>query len=240
LEIWAHRGASAHAPENTLAAFRTAEQLGADGIELDVQRSRDGVAVVIHDATLQRTTQGRGPVAEYTVAELKKLDAGFKFGPPFRGERIPTLAEALDCVKSTRLRVNIHLKSVGPAGFLLEQSVLLEIAAAGFLPRTVVSSFQQDVLHRMRQREPSLELAILCTEFAPVHPMQAMRTGLQAIHPQLGVVFPAYMQNALALGVQVRPFTVNTEADIRRMAAWGAHGVITDDPRLARHVLESV
>lgn len=240
MEIWAHRGASAHAPENTLAAFRTAEKLGADGVELDVQRARDGEPVVIHDTTLQRTTQGRGPVAGYTVAELKMLDAGFKFGPSFRGERIPTLAEALAYIRSTRLRVNIHLKSAGPAGLLLEQSVVREVSEAGLLSRTVISSFQQDVLRRMKQREPSLELAILCTEFSPVHPTHAVQSGLQAIHPQLGLIFPEYLQNALALGVRVRPFTVNAAADLWRMAAWGAHGVITDDPRLARRVVDSM
>lgn len=240
MEIWAHRGASAYAPENTLAAFRAAAELGADGVELDVQRARDGDLVVIHDATLQRTTQGRGPVAEYTVAQIKTLDAGFKSGPSFRGERIPTLAEALGYIRSTPLRVNIHLKSAVPADLPLERRVLQEVSAAGLGSRTVISSFSEDVLRRVRRSEPSLQLAILCTEFAPIAPMYAVQFGAQAVHPSLGVVSPAYLRDALAVQVKVRPFTVNAKTDLWRIAVWGAHGVITDDPRLARRIADSI
>jgi glycerophosphoryl diester phosphodiesterase len=135
--VWAHRGASALAPENTLAAFRAAEAGGADGLELDVQLSRDGVPVVLHDATVDRTSDGRGAVAELTLTELRRLDVGTWFAPAFAGERLPTLEEVL-AWGGRRLRFNIEIKDAA-AG----QAVLQQVRCH---PRTavLVSSFDHE------------------------------------------------------------------------------------------------
>ncbi|HSC72353.1 MAG TPA: glycerophosphodiester phosphodiesterase family protein, partial [Candidatus Methylomirabilis sp.] len=113
LEVHAHRGASGLAPENTLAAFRKALELGVDALEMDLHVTRDGVVVVIHDEKLERTTDGRGSIDELTLDEVKRWDAGGKFAPAFRGERIPTLREVIELVKATgdtRIRLDLELK----------------------------------------------------------------------------------------------------------------------------------
>src|SRR5579863_1834901 len=111
MEIFAHRGNSGEAPENTLAAFRQVAGVGADGVEFDVQLSRDGVPVVIHDETVDRTTDGKGAVAGLTLAQLQVLDAGKWFGAAFAGERIPTLEAVLEVFRGASIRVNIELKT---------------------------------------------------------------------------------------------------------------------------------
>ncbi len=154
LFIWAHRGASAQAPENTLAAFGLALELGADGIELDVHLSRDEVPVVIHDETLERTTDGRGKVADRTWADLRALDAGRWFAPSFAGEPVPSLQQALDLV-GMRARINVEIKSAAAGQAVL---TLLER-----YPRcqVLVSSFDHRVLARMRRAAPHLPLGFL-------------------------------------------------------------------------------
>src|SRR5205814_5101727 len=143
--VIAHRGASGTHPENTLAAFRRAVELGADMIELDVQLTRDGEVVVFHDATLERTTDGAGAVSDRTLAEIRRLDAGAWFGPAFRGTRVPTLAEVLAAVG---LPVNVELKPVGDDG--LEARALAVVESAGALARVVFSSFDAGALERLR------------------------------------------------------------------------------------------
>ena len=136
---FAHRGASHNAPENTLAAFLLAIELGADGIELDVQLSKDGEIVVIHDLILETTTDGVGPVRERTLAELKELDAGRRFDPAYAGQRIPTLQQVIDAV-GHRLLLNIELKTMSWRDEGLAEAVVQAIEDNDLLDRTVVSS----------------------------------------------------------------------------------------------------
>ena len=235
--IWAHRGASAHAPENTLIAFQEAKRQGADGIELDVHPTRDGRLVVIHDVTVQRTTQGFGHVADFTLAELRALDAGYKFSPQFSGERIPTLQEALEFSRGANLLVNIEIKT-GPSAYAgIEQAVLREIHSAAMLANVVVSSFQPDVLARMKILDPSVETALLSGDLQGPSPQQAKAVGASAIHPSFRSISPPFLQHAFHLGLAVRPYTVNDERAMQRLAAWGVQGIITDDPRKARRSL---
>jgi glycerophosphoryl diester phosphodiesterase len=154
--VIAHRGASGTCPENTLAAFRHAQALGADMIELDVQLARDGNVVVIHDWTLDRTTDGSGPVGARSLAELRALDAGAWFASAFGGERIPTLAEVL---AEVRIPVNVELKPLGDDG--LEAAALAVVEMAGALPRVVFSSFELAALERLRARSRAASLAVL-------------------------------------------------------------------------------
>jgi glycerophosphoryl diester phosphodiesterase len=152
--LYAHRGASAEAPENTLAAFRRALAVGADGIELDVHLSADGVPVVIHDETLERTTDGAGPVSAQSLAGLASLDAGGWFAPEFSGEGVPTLAEVLRLLAG-RLRLNLEVKDARAGWAVLD---LLR-----HFPQTdaVLSSFDHSLLARLRRIAPDLPLAML-------------------------------------------------------------------------------
>lgn len=221
-----------------MIAFQEAKRQGADGIELDVHPTRDGRLVVIHDATVQRTTQGYGHVANFTLTELQALDAGRKFAPNFAGERIPTLQETLEFSRSVGLLVNIELKT-GPVAYAgIEHAVLRELRAAGMLANVVVSSFQPEVLIRIKELDPSVETALLFGELYGASPQQAQAIGASAIHPAFRTVSPALLNDAFGLGLAVRPYTVNDERVMHRLAAWGVHGVITDDPHRARRLVD--
>ncbi len=214
-----------------MAAFREAKRQGADGIELDVHPTRDGQLVVIHDATVQRTTQGYGPVVNLTLEQLQSLDAGYKFAPQFSGERIPTLRQVLEFAATNGLMVNVELKTGPPSYAGLEELVLRDLRATGMLSRVVVSSFQPQVLMQTRTLDQGVDTALLTGELQAGSPQHATAIGATAIHPAFRTVTPALLNEAFQLGLAVRPYTVNDEHVAQRLAAWGVNAVITDDPR---------
>lgn len=156
----AHQGASAVAPPNTLAAFRKAAELGADGVELDVHLSADGAAVVIHDFTVDRTSDGRGRVADLPLAALKELDAGSWFDPRYASEPIPTLNEVFEAV-GRELMINIELKLLPRGGRGLAAEVVSLVKRHGLANRVLISSFNLSALRRVRRLEPQLPLGLL-------------------------------------------------------------------------------
>jgi glycerophosphoryl diester phosphodiesterase len=169
-----HRGAMASAPQNTLAAFRTAVEFGADGVELDVHLSKDGAVVVIHDFYVDRTTDGTGRVAQKTLAELKALDAGGKFSPEFASERIPTLSKVFDVLEG-KLLVNVELKAPDRSRDTSLVAPVLEVVRKHGMDRRVLfSSFNSHVLHAMKQLAPDI-IGLL---YAPDSPMYARRAWL--------------------------------------------------------------
>lgn len=224
--VIAHRGASGSAPENTLAAFRRAEALGAHMIELDAQLTRDGEVVVIHDWTLERTTGGRGPVRERTLGELRTLDAGRWFAGAFAGERVPTLAEVLSAVA---LPVNVELKPVGADG--LEARVLAVVRQARALDRVVFSSFDGSILGRLRALATEAEIAVLWETPEPAAAVAAMqRVAARALHLRKDAATPANLATLMRMGVEVRVWTVNAPDEMAALIAAGASGVFTDYP----------
>jgi glycerophosphoryl diester phosphodiesterase len=231
LEVIAHRGASGTCPENTLAAFRRAEALGAHMIELDVQLTRDGEVIVLHDDTLDRTTDGRGPVAARSLAELRRLDAGGWFGDGFRGERIPTLAEVL---ATARLRVNVELKAKG--GPDLEACTLAVVQAAGALGRVVFSSFDPESLGRMRALTADAELGVLWTRrgLSPALAL-AKRVDARGLHLRKTAASPGGLAAVRDAGLSIRVWTVNEPKEFAHLASWGATGVFTDYPERFLH-----
>ncbi len=224
--VIAHRGASGTCPENTLAAFRRAAAIGAPMVELDVQLTRDGQVVVIHDLTLDRTTSGTGPVCERTFAEVAALDAGSWFGASFRGERVPSLAQVLDAV---RVAVNVELKAMGEDG--LERSALEVVVAAGALGRVVFSSFDPGSLVRLRAVSPTAEVAVLWDDGPLPEALRlAERVRARALHLRNDGVTPEALALAAASRLPVRVWTVNEPAEFHRLAAAGVDGVFTDHP----------
>ncbi|MBE9472348.1 MAG: glycerophosphodiester phosphodiesterase, partial [Chloroflexi bacterium] len=191
----AHRGASAVAPPNTLAAFEKAVELGADGIEFDVHLSADGVLVVIHDFNVDDTTDGSGRVAEMTLAQLKQLDAGSRFDPAFAGERIPTLEEVLETVGS-RLLLNIELKCFSLRDNGLERAVIAQVKRHGPAARVLLSSFNPFSLRRAKKIAPHIPVGLL---YAPWLPLPLRRAWLaplvphEARHPEHTLVDAHYM-----------------------------------------------
>lgn len=226
LTVIAHRGASGTRPENTLVAFRRAVELGAHMIELDVQCTRDGAVVVLHDETLERTTDGVGPLRHRTRAEVAELDAGRWFADAYAGERVPTLDAVLRAVS---IPINVELKSTGDDG--LERRTLDVVEAAGALQRVVFSSFAAESLVRMRALSAAADLAVLWDRTAIAGALRlAEGVGARALHIRTSGSAPSGIAAGHAAGLQVRVWTVNTRADLAPLEAAGVDAVFTDYP----------
>ncbi len=216
VRVYAHRGASADCPENTLAAFARAMDLGADGIELDVHLSRDGVPVVIHDERVDRTTNGTGNVADLTVGELQALDAG-------KGEAIPTLAQVLDLVGGI-LHVDIEVKAA-PA----VSAVLVETGGRPEL-RFAISSFNHDVLRYARSNDPDVELWPLATGISDDVMDTARELGSPCIAAFDGMLGPEIINHVRSRNIDCWVWTVNDPERAAQLSALGVSGICTDDP----------
>ena len=243
----AHRGASARAPENTLAAFKEAIDLGADAIELDVHLSADAIPMVIHDDSVDRTTNGRGLVSALTCRSLRRLDAGAWFSSRFRGERIPTLEEALECARG-RCGLNIEIKEPGGGrgrggrarGTGASDPGAVPRAVAGVLARTgfkeplIVSSFSTRALRQARAAMPDVNMGFLASR--SLRGLRALhrRIGLYAVHPHVGLATARRVRLAHRLGLLVLFWTVNEARLMRRLLALGGDGLMTDDPAIFR------
>ena len=222
----AHRGASGTAPENTLAAFGRAEALGAHMIELDVQLSADGEVIVLHDDAVDRTTDGRGSARSHTLAELRRLDAGSWFSPAHAGERVPTLADVLQCVD---IPVNVELKAGG--GPALEARALEVVQAQNALSRVVFSSFDHDSLARLRGRSSAAEIAVLWADRGTQRPFfVAARVAATALHLRKNRVTEWVVSEADRAGLEVRVWTINDPEEWVIFEDWGARAVFTDYP----------
>ncbi|MCD0450739.1 glycerophosphodiester phosphodiesterase [Actinocorallia sp. API 0066] len=246
--VIAHRGASAYAPENTLAAIREAGKRGADLIELDVRQTKDGKLVVIHDATLTRTTDARKKfpkrtswrVGDLTLKQIKTLDAGAWFGKAYRGQRVPTLAEALKAVKATGDGVVLELKEPDKYPGLTQRVAALLKADRHWhvRGRTLVQSFQWSAVRDMNERLPStIEMGLLgAPTFAE---MLRSRLYADVIHVPKGSAGAGYVRQAHNALYRVYAYTVNDAASLRRLASSGVDGITTDRPDVLRAALDS-
>ncbi|MBE3598536.1 MAG: glycerophosphodiester phosphodiesterase [Limnochordaceae bacterium] len=228
--ILAHRGFSARAPENTLVAFRMALEAGADGIELDVQLSRDGVPVVIHDERVDRTTDGKGWVKDFTLDQLRAFDAGGWFGEAFAGERIPTLDEVLEVAGPGSRLINVELKSGLVQYPGLEHKVIAALERAGALEKSVLSSFNHFSLRTVKALRPQARTGVLYMEGLVDPWAYARLVPADAIHPPRYAVLPELVEGAHRAGVAVHVWTVDERAELRRMADWGVDAIITNRP----------
>ena len=233
--VMAHRGARGLAPENTLAAFRTAIDVGADAIELDVQPCATGELVVIHDHTLDRTTNGSGPVAEATLSALRSLDAGSWFGAQYTGERIPTPGEALDLAQG-RLKVNIEIKTSGLEDRDVEAQLVEAIRARRMEGEVLISSFNPAALLRIKTLAPGLPRALIYGSLEGF-PLDLEVLALAALHPHHRLVHAAMVEMARSRGYAVNAWTVNEAGDMREMLSLGLDAITTDHPERLRALL---
>jgi glycerophosphoryl diester phosphodiesterase len=225
----AHRGASGRAPENTHAAFAAALALGADAIELDCQLSADGELVVIHDETLERTTDGSGAVGDRTAAELARLDAGSWFDPAYRGERIPRLADVLEQVRD-RVTLNVEIKSARDLG-RIESKLAALVTEARATAWVVFSSFHWEMIRNMRAAAPWARLGVLCDEDPrPRGIALALELGAEAIVPGRRWVDRRVVEEAHDRGLDVWVWTVNEPGEMRRLIALGVDALFSDWP----------
>ena len=228
--VIAHRGASGHAPENTLAAFRKAVAQGAAFIETDLQLSRDARFVAIHDDTVDRTTGGKGTVHSLTLADLQRLDAGSWFSSEFAGERIPTLEEILDFAKKHDVVFYLELKPTGSWGG--EHALISSLRESGEIPRTVVISFDAGILDAVRKIEPTLMTGLLYDGQLEKPIERAVEIGARQIAVRGDLVTPALLTEARKKDLQVVCWTVNHPAHMRLLMDAGVDGIMSDYPDL--------
>src|SRR6266403_759675 len=226
--VIAHRGASGHAPENTLAAFKKAVALGATFVETDLHLSRDAHFVAIHDATVNRTTNGQGAVHDMTLAELRRLDAGSWFGSEFAGERIPTIEEILEFAKKHDVVFYLELKPSGSWGG--EHALISALRESGEIARTVVISFDPAILAGVRKIEPTLMTGLLFDGQISDPLAKAIEIGARQIAVRGDLVSPRLLKEARQRDLQVVCWTVNHPGHMRLLVEAGVDGIISDYP----------
>lgn len=233
--IFAHRGASAHAPENTLPAFELAVIQNADAIELDVKLSADGQVVVVHDATVDRTTGSHGRVKDLSLAQLKSLDAGSFFSEKYRGTKIPTLEEVFEAV-GRRTFINVELTNYTTPRDQLVETVCRLVQKFGLQERIMFSSFFASNLSKARTYLPEVPRGLLALNGllgAWARSFGFAFGRYAALHPYLGDVTPQQVQRVHRLKRRVHVWTVNAADDMRRLFQWQVDAIFTDDPLLA-------
>jgi len=221
-KIYGHRGASGNYPENTMLSFQKALEQGADGLELDVHPTKDGEIVVIHDETLERTTNGKGFVKDTTLAELKKLDAGL-------GQEIPTLTEVLQLLSGTDTEINIELKTYLLNYSGIENQVLSTVKQHGQGTKVVYSSFHLPTLLRLKKLDSSTNIAwLLGGQFPLPHPDDYINElGLEALHLGKDMLL-ARPEHYSDIFEKIRVWTVNDEAEIKKFLELGVGAIVTD------------
>lgn len=248
--VIAHRGGAGLRPENTVTAFEHAVTLGADALELDVRRSRDDVAVVLHDATLDRTTDARGPVEQLSAGELASVDAAYHFQPerhyPFRdrGIGVPSLRDVL--IRCPDVPVIIELKGYDPR---LAELVVEEVCAAGAVDRVCVGSFGTRMLRLVRRREPRIATSAAREEvrwalYGSWVGVPRRRVSYRAFQvPEFAgrtrVVSHRFVRLAHRAGLPVQVWTVNEAEQARRLLGWGVDGLISDQPDVVIEALRT-
>jgi glycerophosphoryl diester phosphodiesterase len=238
----AHRGFSAVAPENTLAALTAAVSAGADGCEFDVAGCADGTVVLMHDATVDRTTNGTGAVADLSLEQLKQLDAGSWKHPRFAGETVPTLEEALRLLKKTNCCPVIELKADG-----ICEPVVRAIRQQGMVNRAAVIAFRQEAVQEVRRLEPKLACAWLCGEMPEGNEMEkadwlaarARECNTRLLDLNYQLLSPELVSELNRRGLTVWSWTVNEPAIMRALAEWGVRAITTDRPDQLAIVLQT-
>jgi glycerophosphoryl diester phosphodiesterase len=237
VQILAHRGASAYAPENTLASFRLAIEQRADWLELDVQQTKDGQLVAFHDLRMERTTNGRGALRDLTLEQVKALDAGSWFAPSFAGEQVPTFEEVVGLASEHNIRIFPEVKDprLYPG---IEERVAAVIGAHGYEDKTIVQSFDMASLERLHQANPRLKLAALYTATAPLRGEPPR--GVTVIGPpwELVGVDATLVRDAHASGRQVVVWSVDNSLAVRALVDAKVDGIITNRPDVVRAAIE--
>lgn len=240
---YAHRGARAHAPENTLLAFKVALDLGADAIECDVRLSRDGRLIIIHDDTVDRTTDGTGPVADQSYTELRGLDAGARWRLP---QRIPTLEETLALVRERGGGVNLEVKGESVAASVATAQALaplLNELNEGMREQVLVSSFEHPAVALLKEELPWLRVAALFGDEWRRRDIigPARLLGAEAVHPNVKLVSEDIVRRAHESDLRINVWTANSWGTIRQLIAWGVDGIFSDCPErvvIARATME--
>ncbi|MFD6209789.1 glycerophosphodiester phosphodiesterase [Peribacillus sp. NPDC060253] len=239
IKIFAHRGSKGTHPENTMAAFQKAAEIGAEGIEFDVHLSSDGELVIIHDETLDRTTSLTGYVKDHSAQMLKTADAGGKFSKKFLGEPIPFLTDVFDWARGNALLMNIEIKTDKLAYEGIEQKIIDAIRQYRMESRVVLSSFNHESIEKAKVLAPELERALLF-EGLPDNFEEILSEKMESgFHPDKNSLTEAIAEAAKKLGYKIRPWVANDETDIIKLAKMDVDVIMTDFPEKAIKILKA-
>jgi glycerophosphoryl diester phosphodiesterase len=232
----AHRGASVDCPENTLLAFNRAIEMGVDALELDLHLSRDNALVVIHDSTLDRTTNGFGLVAHHSLADIRKLDAG-------QGQKVPILSEVFDLVRNNSLRLCLEIKGHTEAAELATATALVQaVEDADLIGRCILTSFSKAALLRVRALQPALSLMLdPSPQNGTLTPRQicaqTLRAGANIVSFEGQYVTPELAKECRLVGLILWAWTPTSPEQMREMINLGVQGLVTDQPDILNKVL---
>jgi glycerophosphoryl diester phosphodiesterase len=235
--VIAHRGASAAAPENTMAAFRQAVRMGATFIETDLQLTKDARLVAMHDPTLDRTSSGRGLVRDYTLADLRQFDAGAWFGPQFAGEKIPTIEEIIGFARENDVVFYLEVKH---DTWGMEHALVGALRELKEAARAAVISFDANAIANVRRFDPTFITGFLYDRPVPDPVQKAVGLGARQIVPHFKLLDKDLVDAAHAAHLQVVTWTVNEAADMRKVLATGVNGVMTDHPDRLVSILQEI
>nr|WP_307775551.1 glycerophosphodiester phosphodiesterase [uncultured Cetobacterium sp.] len=231
MRILGHRGASGSAPENTLAAFKMAFEMGVDGLEFDVQQTKDGELVVFHDWTLERTSNGKGNLKDFTLAELKKLDAGSWFSEKFKGEKIPTLKEVMDIIPEDKF-INIELKEENSVENRGTEKTLVNFLKDYKHIDIVVSSFSHNLLKNIKELDSTIKIGVLLeSNLIDVNRyLDSMEFEIFSYHPGKSFLNKEQVKKVKSSGKMVNVWTVNFIEDGEKVRDMGVDSIITNYP----------
>lgn len=238
-EVWAHRGASASAPENTMPAFLLALEQEADGIELDVQMTADKRLVVLHDERIDRVSDGSGFVKDLTIGELRRFNFNLQF-PQYGRVELTTLEDVLDLILTSNMKLNIELKNNVILYPGLEEHVRKFVQYKGLEKQVIVSSFNHESLQLLGSLWPSVERGLLYSDGWLEVAAYAKRLGVSALHPPFWLLRDGELvQAAHEAGLKVHVWAANTREELLRCKVLGVDAVITNDPALGREVMDA-
>lgn len=235
--VWAHRGASGCAPENTLAAFQKAVDLGADGVELDIQLTKDDQIVVIHDETIDRTSDGKGWVKDYTLEELRAFNYN-RTKPEYKHADIPTMREVFELLKPTGLFINIEIKTGVVFYEKIEEKILALTKEMGMEDRVCYSSFNHYTVTRIHELKPDAEVGFLYADGPIDMPSYGVKHGVNALHPALyNLQYDGFVKECKEKGLKLNVWTVNERPYMEMCCQYGVDAIITNYPDIAKEVV---
>lgn len=235
--VWAHRGASGYAPENTLAAFQKAVDLDADGVELDIQLTKDDQIVVIHDETINRTSDGKGWVKDYTLEELRAFNYN-RTKPEYKHADIPTMREVFELLKPTGLFINIEIKTGVVFYEKIEEKILALTKEMGMEDRVCYSSFNHYTVTRIHELKPDAEVGFLYADGPIDMPSYGVKHGVNALHPALyNLQYDGFVKECKEKGLKLNVWTVNERPYMEMCCQYGVDAIITNYPDIAKEVV---
>lgn len=237
--VWAHRGASGYLPENTISAFIKAVELGADGIELDIHKTKDGQLVVIHDEKIDRTSDGKGKVVDMTLEELRRYNYNATH-PECKYADIPTMREVFELIKPTDLLINIEIKNGVTFYEGIEEDILAMTKEFGMEDRVLYSSFNHYSIMKLKELDPSSRRAFLYMDGTLNMPEYGRDNAVEALHPALyNVQYPDFVQKTHEYGLKINAWTINSKQYIHMACEMGLDGIITNYPDTAIEIVNS-